>query len=445
MPEVAANAAEAVLQEWQVAVNSPFSARDSIATVETEKAVVDIEAEADGVLLKTLVAAGAQVEVGAAIAVLGAPGERVDDVEGLLDKLGLTPGAPVVAPERRLVADDPEGGTANTGTQEADPRTGTSRAERRTSTSGAERRTPAARGNGGELEPRRVFTSPLARRLAREAGLRVEDIPGTGPGGRIVRKDVEEAIAAAESSLPASPTVAPTAAPELGDSATPYTDVPHSRMRAAIASRLTGSKQTVPHFYVRATVNVGELLDMRATLNEGGQTRISVNDLVVKAAARAHRLVPAMNAMWTPEAVRLFDSVDIAVAVATDRGLVTPVLRGVDQLSISTVAAASRDLAQRAQTGQLRQEELEGGTLCVTNLGMFDVEEFAAIINPPQSAILAVGAARPAPVVVQGELTVGTLMHLTLSVDHRPIDGTLAAEWIKTFVCLLEKPVLILA
>jgi pyruvate dehydrogenase E2 component (dihydrolipoamide acetyltransferase) len=216
-------------------------------------------------------------------------------------------------------------------------------------------------------------------------------------------------------------------------------------MRRAIATRLTQSKQTVPHFYLRATIRVDELLRVRAQLNESASVRISVNDLVVKAAARAHTLVPGMNVIWAEEAVRSFAAVDIALAVATDRGLLTPVVRGVDRMSVSTLAAATRDLADRAKAGRLRQEELEGGSMSVTNLGMFGTEEFAAIINPPQSAILAVGAAREEPVVEEGRVVVGTVMRATLSVDHRPVDGVLAAEWMQVFVSLMERPVQILA
>lgn len=431
MPEVAANAVEAVLQEWQVAENAAFSAEETIATVETEKAVIDVEAEADGVILKRLVADGALVEVGAPIALLGDPGEQVDDVDALLSELGVTSGAAVVAPERRMVPDDPEGGTANTGTQNGLPAPAAARDDT-TDTADSEGTTDPVDRDG------RTFASPLARRLAREAGLAVQEIEGTGPGGRIIRRDVETAIASRTGS-PASP------APPSAPAGSGHADTPHTRMRRAIASRLTESKQTAPHFYLRSTVRVDELLRLRAQLNDGAPVKVSVNDLVIKAVARAHTMVPAMNVIWTPDAVRSFSSVDIAVAVATDRGLLTPVLRGVDSMSITAVAATVRDLAERAKAGTLRQEELDGGTISVTNLGMFGTEEFAAIINPPHSAILAVGAARQEPVVEDGQLAVGTVMRVTLSVDHRPVDGVLAAQWLAAFVSLLERPAQILA
>jgi pyruvate dehydrogenase E2 component (dihydrolipoamide acetyltransferase) len=292
----------------------------------------------------------------------------------------------------------------------------------------------------------RIFSSPLARRLAREAGLPISDVRGTGPRGRIVRRDVADAINAHEMlhvapMAPRQPGDLAGAAPSI---AAAYVDIAHTRIRRAAAARLTESAREVPHLILHGTARVDRLLRLRARLNDSGSVRISVNDLVVKAAARAHVLVPGMNVIWAPSAVRSFAEVDISVAVATDRGLVTPVLRGVDQMSLAGVATANSDLVRRARSGQLRQGDLEGGTLTVTNLGMFGVEDFAAIINPPQSGILAVGAARKKPVVAKGKLRVGTVMGATLSVDHRAIDGATAAQWMAAFVSLLEEPVRIL-
>ena len=224
-----------------------------------------------------------------------------------------------------------------------------------------------------------------------------------------------------------------------------YTEVPHSRLRRLVASRLTESKTTAPHFYLRASVRVDALLALRAEINEGAEIRVSVNDLVVKAVGAAHQLVPELNVTWTADAVRAYASVDVAVAVATEHGLVTPVVHGVQDLSVTAVARTVRDVAERARAGRLQQHELEGGTISVTNLGMYGIEEFAAIINPPQSSILAVGAARQEPVVVEGRVEVATVMRLTLSVDHRPADGVVAARWMAALVELLEHPARILA
>jgi pyruvate dehydrogenase E2 component (dihydrolipoamide acetyltransferase) len=368
LPEIAANTTEAVLASWPIAENTLYSAADVIATVETDKAVVDVEADSDGVILRRLVAEGTEVAVGEPIALIGAPGEAVDDIDAALDALGGHPAAD------------------------------------------------------------RVFASPLARRIAREARLDIDHLDGTGPNGRILRRDVERVLSAE-------------APPE-----TPPQTNPHTRMRRAIAERLSDSAATVPHFYLRGTARVDALQRLRAELNDDDPpVRISVNDLVVKAVARAHVLVPAMNVVWTPEAVRSFDTVDIGVAVATPRGLVTPVVRDADRAGITSIAATVRDLAERAEAGTLQQRELEGGTTTVSNLGMFGTEEFAAIINPPQSSILAVGAVRSEPVADDGRLAVGEVMRVTLSVDHRPVDGVVAAQWMRAFLSLLEHPVRILA
>jgi pyruvate dehydrogenase E2 component (dihydrolipoamide acetyltransferase) len=415
MPEVAADATEAVLAEWMVAENADFAAMDTIATVETEKALVDVEAEAAGVVLRMLVPAGAQVEVGAPIAVLGSPGEAVADIDALLIELGVAEPVDHVVPERRDVPTDP--GSAAPIPSPA----------------------PVDASNG------RVFASPLARKLAKDAAIPVEDIAGSGPRGRILRRDVDAAIAATaeppvvEQRAPASVVETPAADPAAA------ADIPHTRLRRAIANRLVESKQSAPHFYVRATVRADRLVALRAKINDGATTRVSLNDLVIKAVAAAHLRMPEMNVVWTPDAVRTFDTVDIAVAVATDRGLVTPVVRDVASLSVTAVAARVQDLAARARDGKLKQDELEGGTISVTNLGMYGVEEFAAIINPPHAAILAVGAVRDEPVVEDGAVVPGKLMTVTLSVDHRPVDGVVAARWLAALKELLEAPVRILA
>jgi pyruvate dehydrogenase E2 component (dihydrolipoamide acetyltransferase) len=446
MPEVAANAVEAVLSQWQVAENAPFAAQDAIATVETEKAVVDVPADADGVVLRFLVAAGTEVEVGTPIALVGDAGEQVDDLDALLAALGVA-GDPTPADLAPAPVAEPEPTAATT---IAGPGVGSPVP------------IPGPRRQG------RVFSSPLARKLAREAGLAVEQLAGTGPGGRIVRRDVAAALAdraptpVTESPAALTPTPTPTPspviespnppppatlfvdAPQLVD-APQFVDVPHSRMRRAIAARLTQSVTQAPHFSVRGSARVDGLLALRAELNATGGPKVSITDLVLVAAARAHERVPDLNVGWTPDAVRRFTGVDIAVAVATDRGLVTPVLRGLERLRVSQVAVASADLIARARAGRLQQHELEGGSLTVTNLGGYGIEDFTAIINPPQAAILAVGATRQEAVVVDGELAVATVLRFTVSVDHRPVDGAVAAQWVAAFTTLLEHPPALLA
>jgi pyruvate dehydrogenase E2 component (dihydrolipoamide acetyltransferase) len=452
MPELAANAVEAVLQGWPLPEGTPYAKGDVIATVETEKAVADVEADADGVILKTLVPEGAGVEVGAPIAVIGGPEEKAADIGALLAELGVTsPGSGSPAPAANApVAAVPT--TVPATVSAAAP--GAAVPTSTPLSSAVPAQTPAAGTANGTGTTRRIFSSPLARRMAREAGLPYEQITGTGPNGRIIRRDVEAAIASRDRSAtvlapPAGPGGAagtsPAATAPVTGTVTAFTDVPHSRIRRAVASRLTESKQTTPHFYLRGTARVDRLLRLREELNDGAPVRVSVNDLVIKAVAGAHLLVPAMNVIWTPDAVRSFSSVDVSVAIATERGLVTPVLGSVERMTVSSVATAVRDFAERARTGRLRQDELDGGAITVTNLGMYGTEDFAAIINPPQAAILAVGAARQEPVVEDGRLGVGTVMRVTLSVDHRPVDGVVAAEWMRAFLSLVENPVRILA
>ena len=436
VPAIAAGASEAVLAAWPLAENVPYAAADVIATVETEKAIVDIEAEEDGVILRRLVGEGANVAVGQPIALLGAPGEAAGDIDEMLRAQGVAPAA--AAPAGSPVSSPPSAGSP---------------------ASGADLVRAAPAGNGQRQGPgphrdaeqagaqragtQRIFVSPLARRLAREGALDLRAIAGTGPNGRIMRRDVEQAMRAVGPAPAAPQTAAPLAA-ALAPAG--HTAIAHSRVRQAIASRLTESKRTVPHFYLSGSARAGKLLRLRAELNEGtGPARVSVNDLVIKAVARAHQLVPAMNVIWTPEALLSYDSVDIGVAVASPRGLVTPVLRAAERYPVSALAVAVADLVDRAGAGRLQQRELEGGTTCVTNLGMFGVEQFAAIINPPQSSILAVGAIHDAPVVKKGKLGVGAVMRVTLSADHRAIDGATAAEWMKAFVALIEHPAQILA
>jgi len=266
---------------------------------------------------------------------------------------------------------------------------------------------------------------------------------GSGPGGRIRRRDVEAAIASGAASQTAAPAPAASQAPASAPVAAPaagYREIPHTRLRKAIASRLTESKSTVPHFYLRGTAVVDDLLAMRAQMNDGEENRVSVNDFIIKAVAYAHGKVPEANVIWTEDAVRAFDTVDISVAIATETGLVTPVVRDVGSLSLGQLALITKDFAVRAKDGGLRQNELEGGTTSVSNLGMFGTEGFDAIINPPQSTILAVGAAQQQPVARDGNVEIATTVQFSLSVDHRPIDGATAARWMQVFIDAMQNP-----
>ncbi|MET8413597.1 2-oxo acid dehydrogenase subunit E2, partial [Streptomyces sp. NPDC005195] len=292
----------------------------------------------------------------------------------------------------------------------------------------------------------RIFASPLARRVARELEVDLNDVVGSGPHGRIRRSDIEASVVGRAESAATLPVNADGDVPRTGTPAVDarFVDVPNTRMRGAIARRLTESKQNTPHFYLRGGARVDALLELRQQINAGRDVKVSINDLLIKAVASAHVGVPAMNVQWNGTSIRHFSDVDIAVAVATDGGLLTPVIRGVDSLSMSGVATATKDLIARAKERRLRQDELEGGTITITNLGMYGTEDFAAIINPPQAAILAVGAARQEAVVEEGAVVVASVLRLTLAVDHRSVDGATAAEWMKAFTDVLEHPLRIL-
>lgn len=410
MPEVLANATEAVVSAWTVAEGSAFSTGDTLAEVETEKALVDLPAEQDGILGRILARPGETTEVGAPIAVLISKGETEADIDAALGAVAAGDPQRVSVPEPVVEAEvSPDAPAA-----EALPSM--------TVTSSPTRE--------------RLFVSPIARVKAREAGIELATLTGTGPAGRIVRADVEAAMA--------NPPVAVGRPEAASEASAGYTAIPHTGMRKAIARRLTESKSTVPHFYLTTDCKVDELLAMRAKANAGSAVKISVNDFVIKAAAAAFADVPGANVTWTDTDLRLWDSVDIAVAVATDGGLLTPVLRGVEKLTLTEIASSVVELAGRARAGRLRQEELEGGSFSVTNLGMYGTTEFSAILNPPQSGILAIGAATPQPVVVDAQVEIATVMRCTLSVDHRAVDGALAARWLAAFTARIENPVSIL-
>jgi pyruvate dehydrogenase E2 component (dihydrolipoamide acetyltransferase) len=447
VPEVAAGATEVVVSEWLVRPGEAFRAGDPIAVIETEKAVVEIEAEADATLLRTLVEAGKAAEVGAPLALLGAEAEADADLDALLAALGVdvAPGGRPATPRREVPdteAESPAPGQDPAPQQQPEAPT-------------------AGVVAGAPRAGARVFASPIARKLLKDAGVPIDGIEGSGPNGRIRRRDVEPIIAAAaqraaeHASSPRAATAEPAGTPAQAtapaaharpeaDRTAAWTEVPHSRLRRAVARRLTESKQQVPHFYLRRTAVLDDLLTLRGQVNEASPTRISVNDFLIRAIALAHVEVPEANVIWTEEAMRRFDHVDVSVAIASERGLVTPVLRGVEASSLSAISRQVKELAARADAGRLQQSDLEGGSITISNLGMFGVDEFAAIINPPQSAILAVSAARPTPVAVGNAVAVRTTVELLLSVDHRAIDGALAARWMAALVDALHQPLRLL-
>ena len=419
MPEVLTGATEGVISHWAVKEGDEVAVGDVLAEIETDKASVEYQAEEAGTVARLVQAAGEMVQVGEPIAVFSAAGDTDADVEKVLADAGGAPAAkePAVAEVAQAVATP----VAEAVVEPVAP---------------VELVAPVAvvRDSSG-----RIFASPLVRKRASEVGIDLAQIQGTGPGGRIVRKDFDAFMASGP--RPAATSAAATA-PVMG--AAGYVEVPHSSMRRAIARRLTESKSTVPHFYLKADCMVDRLLDARAQLNEVLGVKTSVNDWVIKAVGHALMAVPGANVIWTDTAMRHFDHADISVAVATEGGLYTPVVRGVDQLSIPQMNVMIRELADKARSGTIKQDEIEGGSFAVTNLGMFGTEEFSAILNPPQSGILAVGAARKKAIVVNGELEIAQVMTVTLSADHRAVDGALAAEWMVAFKKAIENPVSLL-
>ena len=417
MPALSPTMTEGTLARWLKKEGDNVTAGDVIAEIETDKATMEVEAVDEGVLGKILVAEGtAGVAVNAPIAILVDAGEAV----------------PSEAKPNAAAPAQPAPQTAD-------------------STPKPSAAAPVANGHD---KGARVFASPLARRLAQQAGVALDGIKGSGPNGRIIKADVEAAQAGGAAAAPKpaaapAPVAAPAptpAAPRPAVIAGAHKLVPHTNMRKVIARRLSESKQTVPHFYVTADIEIDALMKLRAELNakspKDGPTafKLSVNDLVIKATAVALRRVPTANASWTDEGVAMYDDVDISIAVATDGGLITPIIRRADQKGVATISNEMKDLASRARAGKLKPEEFQGGGFSISNLGMFGVKSFSAIINPPQGGILAVGAGEPRPVVKDGALAIATVMSCTLSVDHRVVDGAVAAEWMAAFKAIVQDP-----
>ncbi len=419
MPALSPTMTEGNLAKWLMNEGDTVAAGDVIAEIETDKATMEVEAVDEGVLGRILVPGGTEgVQVNQPIALLLEEGEDAGALEGYA--VGSAK-APAPAPGKPA---EPKAPPAAAPTAPA----------------------PAQADDKGA----RVFASPLARRMAQQAGIDLGAVKGTGPHGRIVKADIEGAMAggvapaaaaaAAPRAAPAGPGARQTA-DSLGMS---YQLQPNSNMRKVIARRLSESKQTVPHFYLTVDCEIDDLLAARKRINEEHDLKISVNDIVIKAAAMTLKKVPAANASWDEEGILLYDHADISVAVATPAGLITPIVKAAESKGLETISGEMKDLAGRAREGKLKPEEFQGGTFSVSNLGMFGIREFAAIINPPQGCILAVGAGEQRAVVKTGALAVATVMSCTLSVDHRVVDGAVGAEFMATFKRLIENPLAML-
>jgi pyruvate dehydrogenase E2 component (dihydrolipoamide acetyltransferase) len=426
MPALSPTMEEGTLAKWLKKEGDTVKAGDILAEIETDKATMEFEAVDEGTMGKILVAAGTEgVKVNTPIAVLLADGESADAVAAPKAAPAATP-APAPAAAAPAAAPAP-----------------------------APQAAPAASGS-------RVFASPLARRIAADKGLDLAAIAGSGPHGRIVKADVEAAkpgVAAPAAAAPPpvatpSPTAAaPAPAPSADAVIKLYADrkfeeVKLDGMRKTIAARLSEAKQTIPHFYLRRDIRLDALMAFRADLNaklESRKVKLSVNDFIIKACALALQQVPNANAVWAGDRILKMKASDVAVAVAIEGGLFTPVLRDAEQKSISALSAEMKDLATRARDRKLAPHEYQGGSFAISNLGMFGIDNFDAVINPPHGAILAVGAGVQKPVVVKGAIEVATVMSVTLSVDHRVIDGALGAELLTAIKDNLENPVAMLA
>ena len=412
MPALSPTMTEGTLAKWLVSEGDDVNSGDVIAEIETDKATMEIEAVEEGKVGKILVGEGTEgVKVNELIALLLEDGEDAGALEGIAAAAAVTP-----APEPEAPAAPAAPVPVATAPTPAAP--------------------AAAPGN-------RIFASPLARRMAQQAGHELSNVTGSGPNGRIVKRDIEAALA----SGPPAPAAAPAAAPApMPAGVEPAFDFePASTMRKVIAQRLSESKQTVPHFYLTVDCEIDTLLALRKDLNSRSDDyKISVNDLIIKASGVALRGVPAANASWSGDGIKRYHTADISVAVAIEGGLITPVVRDAGGKGLEAISSEMRDLAERARAGKLMPEEYQGGTFSISNLGMFGIKQFDAVINPPQGAILAVGAGEPRPVVRNGALAVATVMSVTLSVDHRVVDGSVGAEFLAAFKKLIEDPMTML-
>jgi pyruvate dehydrogenase E2 component (dihydrolipoamide acetyltransferase) len=416
MPALSPTMESGTLSKWLVKEGDSITSGDIIAEIETDKATMEVESVDEGTIAKIVVPEGTEdVKVGTLIAMVAEEGE---DASGI--------SVPASAPKAEA------------------PREEAPKQEQPKAEAPAPKAAPAPTTAKGETDGR-IFASPLARRIAKDAGIDLAQVKGSGPRGRIVKADVEKAQS--EGVAPKAAAGAPAAAPQAaipGAPDRPYEEVKLSSMRRTIARRLTEAKQQVPHFYLTVDINIDPLMALRKQINSREGVKVSVNDFIIKAAAAALVLEPAMNVYYAGDKLYQLKVADISVAVAIEGGLITPVIRDADKKGLLAVSNEMRDLAQRAKDGKLKPEEYQGGSFSISNLGMFGIKHFDAVINPPQAGILAIGAGEKRPIVKDDAVSIATMMTVTLSVDHRAVDGAIGAKWLNAFKGLMEDPMAIL-
>jgi pyruvate dehydrogenase E2 component (dihydrolipoamide acetyltransferase) len=423
MPKLSPTMEEGQLSRWLKKEGDKVSMGEPLAEIDTDKATMEMQALANGVLRKILIGEGESAPLGQAIAIIGEPDEDIAALlKSIQSKSAKSPSAPAEPAQ-------PAAAPASDATPAA-----------KSSVSTAEKPTPENSRDGG-----RKLISPIAARMAAEAGINLKSVQGSGPGGRVIKRDIEAAVGANAASAKGAPRLKPIAIaphqPGVVYGPSSFRDEPLSEMRRTIARRLATSLGPVPHFFLTSEIDMERAADMRASIKElYPDTKLSINDVVIKVTAAALMQHPQVNASFQDKTVRYYEHADIAVAVATDNGLITPVVRSAELKSLLEIAGEVRELATRARARKLKPEEYTGASFSISNLGMFGIEEFTAVINPPEGAILAVGAMAPKPVVHDSQIVIRQTMRVTMSCDHRVIDGAIGAQFLQTFKQILENP-----
>jgi pyruvate dehydrogenase E2 component (dihydrolipoamide acetyltransferase) len=414
MPKLSDTMVEGVVAGWNKKVGDTIKEGEILAEIETDKATMEFESFYDGVLLHIGVETGNAAPVNSVLAIIGQPGE---DVSALLANAG----APAVAETAAPVAEEVKAALVVESKPAPAPLVESKPAVA----------APVSNANG------RVFASPLAKKLAEEKGVDINQVAGTGESGRIVKRDVDHYV-------PYVPAAGSGQVVAVQSGVESYTDVPNSQMRKAIAKTLTASKFSAPHFYLKMEVDMDNAIAARAAINSNSGSKVSFNDMIIKAVAASLRKHPKVNADWIGEAIRYNNHIHVGVAVAVEEGLVVPVVKFADTKGIAQLGSEIKDLATRARDKKIKPEEMQGGTFAVSNLGMYGIEDFTSIINPPNGCILSVGQIKQTPVVKNGEIVPGNVLKLSLSCDHRVVDGAIGSEFLQTLKNLLENPVLML-